>query len=284
MSSSVDISMDRPGEGRQDSQVGVEPRVFWYLLSVPKASADKISLIIPVFNEAPHLAELLAAIDRVRLSRPCELVIVNDGSIDGSSRIIRRFPFTNDVQIIDQPTNRGKGAAVAAGIACATGSIIGIQDADFEYRFDEIARLVEPIIADKADVVYGSRFGPGAPPPSRGIHYLANRVLTELSNLCSGLRLTDMETCYKFFRADVIKNVRLESQRYGFEPEVTAKIARLRVRLVELPISYAPRGRRDGKKIGWRDGVAAIWHILYFNLLARRTVWIGKDLPAAFRP
>lgn len=261
----------------------VESRAICYLPSVPKASADKISLIIPVFNEAPHLAELLAAIDRVRLPLPRELVIVNDGSADGSRQIIRQFPFASDVLVIDQPTNRGKGAAVAAGIARATGAIVGIQDADFEYRFDEIARLVEPIIAGEADVVYGSRFGPDAPPPSRGIHHLANRMLTRLSNLCSGLRLTDMETCYKFFRADVIKNVRLESRRYGFEPEVTAKIARLKVRFVELPISYAPRGRADGKKIGWRDGVAAIWHILYFNLLARRSGWFDKNLPAAFR-
>jgi glycosyltransferase involved in cell wall biosynthesis len=237
-----------------------------------------------VFNEAPHLAEFLAALDHVRLPLPCELVIVNDGSTDESSRIIRQFPFKSPVLIIDQPTNRGKGAAVAAGIARATGEIIGIQDADFEYRFDEIGRLVEPIIAGRADVVYGSRFSPGAPPPSRGIHYLANRMLTWLGNLCSGLRLTDMETCYKFFRADVIRNIHLESRRYGFEPEVTAKIARLRVRLDELPISYAPRGRVDGKKIGWRDGVAAIWHILYFNLLARRTGWFGEGLPAAFRP
>lgn len=251
---------------------------------MPKTWADKISLIIPVFNEAPHLAKLLAAIDRVQLPRPCELVIVNDGSADQSSQIIRQFPFKGDVLIIDQPANRGKGAAVAAGIARATGTVIGIQDADFEYDFNEIARLVAPIIAGEADVVYGTRFRTGVPSPSRGIHHLANRMLTCLSNLCSGLRLTDMETCYKFFRADVIQNVRLESRRYGFEPEVTAKIAHLRVRLVELPISYTPRGRGDGKKIGWRDGVAAIWHILYFNLLARRTDWFGKDLPTAFRP
>ena len=250
---------------------------------MPHASADKISLIIPVFNEAPHLADLLAAIDRVRLPRPCELVIVNDGSADESLRIIRAFPFSSAVQIIDLPSNRGKGAAVAAGIARATGSVIGIQDADFEYRFDDIARLVAPILAGRADVVYGSRFTPGAPPASRGLHYLANRTLTCLSNLASGLRLTDMETCYKFFRADVIQNVRLRSQRYGFEPEVTAKIARLRVRLLELPVSYAPRGRGDGKKIGWRDGVAALWHILYFNVLARRAGWFGPDLPPAFR-
>jgi len=251
---------------------------------VPKAWADKISLIIPVFNEAPHLAKLLAALDRVQLPRPCELVIVNDGSADQSSQIIRQFPFKNDVLLIDQPANRGKGAAVAAGIARATGAVIGIQDADFEYDSNEIARLVAPIIAGEADVVYGSRFRPGVRPPSRGIHYLANQVLTCLSNLCSGLRLTDMETCYKFFRADVIQNVRLESRRYGFEPEVTAKIARLRVRLIELPISYTPRGRGDGKKIGWRDGMAAIWHILYFNLLARRTDWFGKGLPPTFGP
>lgn len=250
---------------------------------MPNAWADKISLIIPVFNEAPHLARLLAAIDRVHLPLPCELVIVNDGSADGSSQIIRQFPFKNDAVIIDQPANRGKGAAVAAGIARATGTIVGIQDADFEYQFDDIARLVEPIISGRADVVYGSRFKQELPSAYRRTHRLANRALTLLSNLASGLRLTDMETCYKFFRADVIKNIRFQSRRYGFEPEVTAKIARLNVRLVELPISYSPRGRGEGKKITWRDGVAAIWHILYFNLLARRTGWFGKDLPTAFR-
>lgn len=250
---------------------------------MPNAWADKISLIIPVFNEAPHLARLLAAIDRVHLPLPCELVIVNDGSADESSRIIRQFSFKNDVLIIDQPANRGKGAAVAVGIARATGSIVGIQDADFEYEFDDIARLVEPIIAGRADVVYGSRFKRSSPAASRWIHYLANRTLTQLSNLASGLHLTDMETCYKFFRADVIKNIHLQSRRYGFEPEVTAKIARLNVRLAELPVSYSPRGHGEGKKITWRDGVAAIWHILYFNFLARRTDWFGKGLPPAFR-
>ncbi len=229
------------------------------------ARPGKISLIIPVFNEARHLQSFLEAIDRIRLPLPCEFVIVNDGSVDGSSEIARRFPFSCEVQFVDLKTNSGKGAAVAAGIKCATGSIIGIQDADFEYRFEDIARLVEPIIEGRAGVVYGSRFANGAPPEHRAIHYLANRALTLMSNIASGLSLSDMETCYKFFRAGIIQNIDLESRRFGFEPEVTAKVARLKLRILELPISYFPRRPAEGKKITWRDGVAAVWHILYFN-------------------
>ena len=246
------------------------------------ARPGKISLIIPVFNEARHLQRFLEQIDRIRLPLPCELVIVNDGSMDESSEIARRFPFNSEVQFVELQPNSGKGAAVAAGIKCATGSIIGIQDADFEYRFEDIARLVEPIIEDRADVVYGSRFTQGASASRRTLHYLANRVLTAISNLASGLSLTDMETCYKFFRAEVIQNINLESRRFGFEPEVTAKLARLKPRILELPISYFPRRHAQGKKITWRDGVAAVWHILYFNFFDDRRRWFRKELPVEF--
>ena len=253
-------------------------------ISPPRRQArpGKISLIIPVFNEATHLRSFLEEIDRVRLPLPCELVIVNDGSTDESGEIARRFPFVSQVLFLELQSNRGKGAAVAAGIQRATGSIIGIQDADFECRFDDIARLVEPIISDRADVVYGSRFTREASPSPRTIRYFANRALTLMSNLASGMTLSDVETCYKFFRAEIIQNINLESQRFGFEPEVTAKLARLRLRIVELPVSYFPRQYAEGKKITWRDGVAAIWHILYFNYVADRGRWFAKDLPVEF--
>lgn len=247
-----------------------------------QAGTGKISLIIPVFNEAPHLRSFLEAIDRIRLPLPCELVIVNDGSGDNSSEIVRQFPFVSQVRFLELQLNSGKGAAVAAGVQRATGSIIGIQDADFEYHFEDIARLVEPIIADRADVVYGSRFAEGAPPAPRTVRWLANRALTLMSNRASGTSLTDMETCYKFFRAEIIQNINLESRRFGFEPEVTAKLARLKLRIVELPISYFPRRRAEGKKITWRDGVAATWHILHFNFFADRERWFRKELPVKF--
>ncbi|MSQ63456.1 MAG: glycosyltransferase family 2 protein [Betaproteobacteria bacterium] len=242
----------------------------------------KISLIIPVFNEATHLRRFLEEIDRIRLPLSCELVIVNDGSGDESSEIVRRFPFVSQIQFVELHSNGGKGAAVTAGIQRVTGSIIGIQDADFEYRFDDIARLVEPIIEDRADVVYGSRFRNGGFHAPRTLHYLANRALTLMSNFASGVFLSDMETCYKFFRAEVIQNINLESRRFGIEPEITAKIARLKLRISELPISYFPRRYAEGKKITWRDGVAAIWHILYFNFLDDRKRWFRKELPLEF--
>ncbi len=241
-----------------------------------------LSLIIPVFNEATHLRSFLQAIDRLRLPLPFELVIVNDGSGDESGEILRQFPFVSEVRFVELQPNSGKGAAVAAGIQRATGSIIGIQDADFEYHFDDIARLVEPIVADRADVVYGSRFARGGRRAARTIRYLANRALTLMSNLASGTRLSDMETCYKFFRAEVIRNINLESQRFGFEPEVTAKLARLKLRIEELPVAYFPRRHAEGKKITWRDGVAAVWHIVYFNFFADRRRWFRKELPAEF--
>ena len=224
-----------------------------------------VSLIIPIYNEENHLKSFLEKIDT--LSLPCdkELVIVDDFSMDGSKEIVENFPFQSSFQFLSQPENKGKGAALQLGIQKATGQIIGIQDADFEYDIMDIEKLIAPILADKADVVFGSRFKKNGMQVHRTFHYLVNRFLTTLSNFFSGIYLTDMETCYKFFRADILKNIPLESNRFGFEPEVTAKVARLKVSILEVPISYYPRNYLEGKKITYKDGLAALWHLVYFN-------------------
>lgn len=242
----------------------------------------KVSLVIPVYNEAGHLERFLQMIDALVLPIPKELVIIDDCSRDHSREILREFPFQSDVQLIEQPTNQGKGAAVREGITRATGDFIGVQDADFEYAPWELPQLLMPLVQERADVVFGSRFRENAQ-VHRTYHYLINRFLTMLSNLSSGLYLTDMETCYKFFRADVIKNLVLESDRFGFEPEVTAKIARLKLRVLELPISYYPRNYMEGKKITWRDGVAALRHILFYNFFREDKDCFRQELPNRYR-
>jgi glycosyltransferase involved in cell wall biosynthesis len=213
-----------------------------------------------------------------------ELVIVDDCSSDGSRDIVKSFPFKSEVIFHEHTENRGKGAALHAGIRRATGDFIGIQDADFEYSVDDIPSLLVPLIEGRADVVFGSRFKKDCRQVHRTFHYVVNRFLTLLSNLASGLFLSDMETCYKFFKAEVIKGIALESLRFGFEPEVTAKIARLDLRVMELPISYFPRNYAQGKKITWRDGIAAIRHIIYFNLIADRKRWYDAKLPPHYVP
>lgn len=241
-----------------------------------------VSLIIPVYNEANHLKKFLTIIDQLQLPIAKELVIINDCSTDGSADIIKQFDFESRVVFIDQPHNQGKGAAIRVGIQQATGVFIGIQDADFEYDTQDVPALLQPLIEGKAEVVFGSRFKKSSYQVHRTIHYLINRLLTLLSNALSGLYLTDMETCYKFFRADVIKNIKLEANRFGFEPEVTAKIANLRLRIMELPISYFPRNYLDGKKITWKDGVAALRHIVYFNLIDRKSKAYYETLPEEY--
>ena len=159
---------------------------------------------------------------------------------------------------------------------------MGIQDADFEYDMLEIPKVIEPLLLNQADVVYGSRYLRSGLSKHRAYHYLGNRFLTSLSNLFSGLSLSDMETCYKFFRSDILCNLKLESQRFGFEPEVTAKVARLQVRLREVPISYRPRSYGEGKKITWKDGMAALWHIVRFNMLTRHESAQGQ-IPERYR-
>ena len=243
-----------------------------------------VSLIIPVYNEANHLEQFLQWVDAVSLPCQKELILVDDCSRDRSLEILKSFAFKSPHKIIVCPQNQGKGAAIRTGIEQATGDFIGVQDADFEYDVDEIPSLLMPLLLGKADVVYGSRFKKNAPQVHRTFHYLVNRFLTMLSNLLSGVYLSDMETCYKLFRAEIIKNVSLESNRFGFEPEITAKVARLKVRLQELPISYFPRNYLEGKKITWKDGIAALRHIIYFNVIAPKTRFFKQELPDKYVP
>ncbi len=243
-----------------------------------------VSIIIPVYNEAPHLEDFLKVIDGLSLPAAKEIVIVDDCSSDDSAAVIERFPFKSDRKFVKERSNRGKSAALRSGIEKASGDFILIQDADFEYDTSDIAKLLGPLINGKADVVYGSRFRKDSNQVHRTFHYLVNRILTILSNLLSGLYFSDMETCYKLFRSDIIQNIVLESNRFGFEPEVTAKIARLKIRVVEMPVSYFPRAYIEGKKITWKDGVAALGQIFYYNVLKSGKGCYRKTLPQKYIP
>lgn len=241
-----------------------------------------LSLLIPIYNEAEHLAEFLRRIDEMDFGIGKELIFVDDYSTDGSSEILRNHPIRSRHQKIFRPANQGKGAAIHEAIAVCQGNLIVIQDADFEYHPRDLPQLIQSILDDKADIVYGSRFRRGSPQVHRTYHYLGNRFLTALSNLSSGLYLSDMETCYKVFRAEILKNLKLESKRFGFEPEVTAKIARLRARVFEFPVSYEPRNYLEGKKITWRDGVATLWQIVKFNYLQQPDDYILPSMPQKY--
>jgi len=223
----------------------------------------KLSVVIPVYNEKNTILQLLECVRRVALQK--EIILVDDFSTDGTREILQKQQTSDDFKIILQPRNQGKGAAVRAGFAAVTGDIVVVQDADLEYDPEEYMTLIQPILADKADVVFGSRFLGG---PHRVLlfwHSVGNRVLTTLSNMITDLNLTDMETCYKMFRADILKKITLRENRFGFEPEFTAKVARARCRIYEVPISYSGRDYSEGKKIGWKDGVAAIYFILKYG-------------------
>ncbi|MBM9576909.1 glycosyltransferase family 2 protein [Leptospira sp. 201903070] len=249
-----------------------------------KKSGDKTSLIIPIYNESGHLREFLEKVDSLVLPTEKELVFIDDCSKDDSLSILESFSFRSPHQILLQDKNQGKGAALQRGIQSATGNFLIIQDADFEYDMDEVAVLLGPLVSGKADVVFGSRFKKDGRQVHRTFHYMINRFLTVASNVFSGLYLTDMETCYKAFRSEIIKNINLESKRFGFEPEVTAKIARLKIRVQEFPISYYPRNYLEGKKITWKDGVAALRHILYYNLIQPKKNFFQKGLPEKYIP
>lgn len=242
-----------------------------------------ISLIIPIYNEAAHLQNFLTMIDAMDFGAPKELVLVDDCSKDSSFEILSNFQFKSQFQILRNPVNSGKGSSLHRGIDAATGEIIAIQDADFEYDPTDLKLLIDKILLNQADVVFGSRFKKNTTIVHRTFHYLINRVLTLLSNVMSGLYLTDMETCYKVFRADIIKNIYLSSERFGFEPEITAKVARLKVRIEELPIKYFPRTYLEGKKITWKDGVSALWLILYFNILMSKKLFFKESMPSKYR-
>jgi len=244
----------------------------------------KVSLIIPIYNEALHLEQFLERVDALTLACDKELIIVDDASRDGSGQIVDEFKFKSEHKIFHQKKNQGKGAALRRGFQEATGQIVAVQDADFEYDMDDLPALLAPMLQNKADVVFGNRFKKGSTQVHRTFHYMVNRFLTLLSNVLSGLYLSDMETCYKIFRAEIIKNINLESNRFGFEPEITAKLARLMVKVHEIPISYHPRDYLQGKKITWKDGVAALRHLFYFNCLANKKKFFTNKMPKKYIP
>ncbi len=224
----------------------------------------KLSVVIPCYNERDTLRTLVEAV-RVSPCTPDEIIVVDDGSTDGTRAILDTEIAPLVQRVILHEANQGKGAALRTGIGAATGDIVIIQDADLEYDPNEYPVLVEPIRAGRADVVYGTRFGAGRSPSMFLRQRVANRVLTRLSNLFTGLRLTDMETCYKVFRREIVQAIRIEEDRFGFEPEITAKIARTGCRVHEVPISYRGRSYAEGKKIGWKDGVRAILCIAKYS-------------------
>ena len=230
----------------------------------------KLSIIIPAYNEKRTIAEIIKRVKNVDLPGGIqEIIVVDDGSTDGTRDIIKKIP---GIEYIFHDKNQGKGGAIKTGFQKATGDFLIIQDADLEYDPAEYPRLLGPLIADRADVVYGSRFVGSDPHRILYIiHYLANRFLTTFSNLLTGLNLSDMETCYKAFNRRVVDSIknRLKSKRLGIEPELTARVAHGRWRLYEVGISYYGRTYAEGKKINWRDGMATIWHIIYFNFFDR---------------
>jgi glycosyltransferase involved in cell wall biosynthesis len=231
--------------------------------------ALRLSVIMPVYNEAPTVA---ASISRVRaVDLNIELVCVDDGSVDGTRAVLEELHSAGAIhRLVLQDRNRGKGAAVRRGIEEATGDVIVIQDADLEYDPQDLPRLLEPILDGRADAVFGSRFLGG---PHRVLyfwHRVGNGMLTLFSNMCTDINLTDMETCYKMVRSDLMKSLPLRTNRFGIEPELAARIGQSRARIYEVPISYNGRTYAEGKKISWRDGLAAFWHIVRANLIGPR--------------
>ena len=222
----------------------------------------KLSVIMPVYNEIRTIEEIIRRVMEVDLEK--ELIIVDDCSTDGTREFLQKINDRN-IRVIYHEKNMGKGAAVRTGIKHAAGDVIIIQDADLEYNPQEYHKLLEPILDGRADVVYGTRFRGSTTRVHLFWHYVGNRVLTLFSNMFTNLNLTDMEVCYKAFKAEIIKKIRLRSNRFGFEPEVTAKVARLRCRIYETPISYAGRDYSEGKKIGWKDAINAFYSIIRFH-------------------
>lgn len=232
---------------------------------------EKLSIIMPCYNEKATIEKILDEVMDVDLgTTKKEIIIIDDGSKDGTREILKRRAASNkSIKLIFQKENQGKGAALKKGILESTGDVVVIQDADLEYDPQEYPRLLYPIERGHADVVYGSRFIGGE--PRRIIYYrnqVANKFLTMLSNIFTGLNLTDMETCYKMFIGDLVRELGkdLKAQRFGFEPEITARVAKSKARVYEIGISYYGRSKEEGKKIGMKDGIKAIWEIIKFNV------------------
>lgn len=226
----------------------------------------KLSVIIPVYNEEATVLEI------IRQVRACgvpdlEILVVNDCSTDGTRALLESLPPAPDLVIVHHPVNQGKGAAIRTAQKRVGGDVVVIQDADLEYAPAEFPKLLRPIEEDRADVVYGSRYSGRELLVDSFWHYLANKALTTFSNMLANIHITDMETCYKMMRTELFKGMDLECNRFGFEPEITAKLAKRHCRIYEIPIAYAARRFDEGKKIGWRDGIAALWYIVKYNLL-----------------
>lgn len=238
-----------------------------------EAEGRRLSIVMPVFNERDTIQEIVRRVRTAPLpagfSR--ELILVDDGSTDGTGESLRGLVDEPHVRLVTHPHNRGKGAALASGFEHAAGEIIIIQDADLEYDPAEYGALLEPILDGRADVVYGSRFLGGPHRVLHFWHFVGNLLITTFSNMCTNLNLSDVETCYKVFRRSVIDGVRFNERRFGFEIEFTALVAARRCRVYERPISYSGRDYSEGKKIGWRDGVRAMWCIVKYRLAPPRS-------------
>jgi len=231
--------------------------------------AYKLSIVIPIYNEAEHLEEILRQIEAVEIGMEKELILVDDCSTDGTRDILKKLEESteNTAKIFYHDINRGKGATVRTGFEHISGDITLVQDADLEYDPNDYPKLLEPILEDRADVVYGSRFMEGR---QEGLlrSYLANRFLTFLANVVNGTNLTDMETCYKVIKTDILKDISLSSDRFGFEPEITAKLAKRKCKIIDVPISYRGRDYDEGKTVSWKDGIAAVIHIFRFRFFS----------------
>ena len=223
----------------------------------------KLSIVIPVYNEKSTIDEIVKRVQNVDFEK--EIIIVDDCSSDGTSDKIDKISG-NNIKKLFHDKNKGKGASLRTGFQHVTGDIVIIQDADLEYNPNEYSNLIEPIVDGRADVVYGSRFLGGPHRVDFFWHYVGNKILTTLSNILTNLILTDMETCYKVFKAEIIKDIKIRSNRFGFEPEITAKLAKRKCVIYEVPISYSGRDYDEGKKIGWKDGVVALYCIVRFRL------------------
>jgi len=229
----------------------------------------RVSALMPVYNEAPTIAESVRRVRAVPLD--IELICVDDCSSDNTREVLEQLHADGEIDhLATHERNRGKGAAVRTALQYATGDVVVIQDADLEYDPQELPRLLEPILSGRADAVFGSRFRGDTRRVLYYWHSMGNNLLTMLSNMATNLNLTDMETCYKMVRTDLMKSLPLSTDRFGIEPELTARLAQSRARIYEVPISYSGRTYAEGKKIGWTDGAAALWHIVRSNFLSAK--------------